>query len=79
MTSKKRPLNPKVRKAVAKILGKKRLPRNIEIDHIIPKWAKGTDNVSNLQLLTKKQHQLKTAYENAIRARLRKRRRRKKK
>ncbi|HHT9138810.1 MAG TPA: HNH endonuclease signature motif containing protein [Candidatus Wunengus sp. YC60] len=70
----KRPLNPKVRKMVAKALGKKRLPTNIELDHIIPKWAGGKDVLPNLQFLTKKQHQIKTAYENAIRARLRKRR-----
>lgn len=63
-------MNPQLRIAIAHILGKKRLPTNIEVDHILPKWAGGTNNLSNLQLLTRKQHALKTAYENAIRARL---------
>ncbi len=67
-------LNGKIRKAVAKVLGRKRLPTNLELDHIIPRWAGGTNNPVNLQLLTKKQHRLKTAYENAVRARLKKRR-----
>ena len=64
--------NAKIRLLVAKAIGRKRLPANIELDHIIPKWAGGTNNPINLQFLTKRQHQIKTAYENAIRARLRK-------
>jgi 5-methylcytosine-specific restriction endonuclease McrA len=74
MPKSKGAVNPIVRKAVARLLGKKRLPANIELDHIIPKSFGGTDDPSNLQFLTKKQHALKTAYENAVRARLRARR-----
>lgn len=62
--------NKLIRTLVAQALGKKRLPKNIELDHIVPKWAGGTDHPFNLQLIRKKQHQLKTAYEAAIRARI---------
>lgn len=66
--------NQKIRKAVAKLLGKKRLPSNIILDHIIPRVDGGSDHPVNLQLLPKRTHLLKTAYENAIRARINKKR-----
>lgn len=65
--------NAQIRRLAARALGKKRLPRNLELDHIIPKWAGGSDRPINLQFLTRRQHLLKTAYENALKARLRKR------
>lgn len=66
-------LNPKVRLMVAKAIGRKRLPSNIVLDHVVPKWAGGPDHPINMQFLTKRQHLIKTAYENAIRMRLRRR------
>lgn len=64
--------NQKARKAIAKVLGRKNLPANIVLDHIVPRWAGGTNQLPNLQLLTKRQHLIKTAYENAIKARIKK-------
>jgi 5-methylcytosine-specific restriction endonuclease McrA len=40
--------------------GYKRVPSGYEVDHIIPLYAGGRDSPSNMQLLTKAQHNAKT-------------------
>lgn len=59
--------NAAIRKIIAATIGRKRLPAKLELDHILPKWAGGTDDPRNLQLLLKKDHQKKTAMENSLR------------
>ena len=54
------------RKFLAK-LGYKKVPRGYEIDHIIPLSEGGSDDPSNMQLLTKEAHERKTARERAAR------------
>ena len=54
------------RKFLAK-LGYKKVPRGYEIDHIIPLSEGGSDDPSNMQLLTKEAHERKTARERASR------------
>lgn len=48
-------------------LGYKKVPRGYEIDHIIPLSEGGSDDPSNMQLLTKEAHDRKTARERASR------------
>lgn len=62
--------NEAVRKLLAAMIGKKRLPRHLEIDHIIPRWAGGTDHLGNLQVLRRPDHQRKTEAENRLRREL---------
>jgi 5-methylcytosine-specific restriction endonuclease McrA len=45
--------------------GYKRHPDGYEVDHIIPLSEGGTDDPSNMQLLTKEQHSFKTANERS--------------
>ena len=54
------------RKFLAK-LGYKKVTRGYEIDHIIPLSEGGSDDPSNMQLLTKEAHERKTARERASR------------
>src|SRR5690554_2217151 len=49
-------------------LGYSSTPNGYEIDHIIPLSKGGTDDPSNMQLLTKAQHARKTARERANRS-----------
>jgi len=55
-----------VRRKVEKIAGK--LPSAIHVDHVKPIADGGSNTLKNLQLLPEKAHQLKTAVENAARA-----------
>lgn len=48
--------------------GYDKVPDGYEVDHIIPLSEGGTDDPSNMQLLTKKQHAIKTARERAGRS-----------
>ena len=65
---KKRPSNKPIREAIEKIIGRK-LPKRIEIDHKIPLKDGGKHTPGNIQLLTRKKHQVKTAIENSQRTR----------
>lgn len=63
--------NPKVvrseknKKDFLKSLGYNKLPYGYEIDHIIPLSEGGTDDPSNMQLLTIEEHKKKTANERS--------------
>lgn len=46
--------------------GYEKPPKGYEVDHIIPLSEGGTDDPSNMQLLTKEQHAIKTANERSI-------------
>lgn len=65
---------PKVKRSEAnktkflKSLGYDEIPYGFEIDHIIPLSEGGTDDPSNMQLLTKEQHARKTVRERANRS-----------
>jgi hypothetical protein len=48
-----------------KSIGYEKLPEGYEVDHIIPLSEGGTDDPSNMQLLTIKQHNIKTANERS--------------
>ena len=48
--------------------GYDKVPDGYEVDHIIPLSEGGTDDPSNMQLLTKEQHAIKTARERANRS-----------
>lgn len=49
-------------------LGYSKVPYGYEVDHIIPLSEGGSDDPSNMQLLTKRQHKDKTAKEKAKRS-----------
>jgi len=49
-------------------LGYSEIPKGYEIDHIIPLSEGGTDDSSNMQLLTIEQHKRKTALERSNRS-----------
>jgi len=55
-----------VRRKVEKITGK--LPSALHVDHVKPLAEGGSNALKNLQVLPEKAHQLKTAVENAARA-----------
>lgn len=63
--------NPKVKRSAAnktkflKSIGLKKVPEGYEIDHIIPLTEGGTDDPSNMQLLTIEEHKEKTARERS--------------
>ncbi len=60
--------DPKVVEQFLKKKGLTEVPAGKEVDHIKPLEDGGKDEVSNLQLLTKKQHAEKTAREARARA-----------
>lgn len=64
--------NPEVRKRFLKKKGLKRAPVGKQVDHIVAIEDGGPDTVANMQLLTKKRHEAKTARENRARARKKK-------
>ena len=64
--------DPEVKKRFLKKLGLTRTPAGKEVDHKKPREDGGPDTVQNLQLLTKKQHEAKTAKEARARAKKRK-------
>ena len=70
MTTRKRKprQDPKVVERFLKQHGLKRVTPGKEVDHRIPPEDGGKDTSSNLQLLTKKQHDQKTACEARARA-----------
>ncbi|MEM6630456.1 MAG: HNH endonuclease signature motif containing protein [Bacteroidota bacterium] len=53
------------RRAFLESLGLEEVPKGFEVDHIIPLSQGGTDDPSNMQLLTVEQHAQKTARERA--------------
>ncbi len=71
MATKKRDRN--VVKRFLEELGLEKVPRGKEIDHIVSLEDGGTDTLRNLQLLTEKQHEAKTAREVRARAKKKKR------
>lgn len=64
--------NPEVKKRFLKKKGFKRTPAGKQVDHIVSLKDGGPDTVANMQLLTKKQHETKTARENRARAKKKK-------
>ena len=64
--------DPEVKKRFLKKLGLKRTPRGKAVDHIKPLIDGGPETVANIQLITKKQHEVKTAREARARARAKK-------
>ena len=68
------PRDRNLRRKVEKIVGK--LPPRIHVDHVVAKADGGTDASSNLQLLPKGVHEMKTAVENVSRAKVGRRGRR---
>ena len=60
--------DPEVKKRFLKKKGLKRSPAGKQVDHIVPLEDGGRDSVANMQLLTKKQHEAKTAREARARA-----------
>ena len=65
---KKQKRDPKVLERFLKKEGLTKTPKGKEIDHIKPLADGGSDTVRNLQLLTEKQHALKTKREAKARA-----------
>ena len=63
--------DPKVEERFLKKLGLKKTPKGKEIDHKKPLVDGGSDTVRNMQLLTIKQHEAKTAREAEARAKRR--------
>jgi len=57
--------NPANKRKFLKSMGYSKTPYGFEIDHIIPLSEGGTDDPSNMQLLTVKEHDRKTARERA--------------
>ena len=64
--------DPEVKKRFLKKLGFKRTPPGKAVDHIEPLIDDGAESVSNMQLITKKQHEAKTAHEARARAKKKK-------
>ena len=60
--------DPEVAKRFLKNKGLKKAPPGKEIDHKVPLEDGGSDTARNLQLLSKKQHEQKTAREARARA-----------
>ena len=60
--------DPEVRKKFLAKEGRQRAPAGYQVDHIVALEDGGRDSVANMQLLTKKQHEAKTARENRARA-----------
>ena len=60
--------DPKVVEQFLEQKGLKKVPKGKEVDHIKPLKDGGRDTPSNLQLLTEKQHEEKTAREARARA-----------
>ena len=60
--------NPEVKKRFLKQKGLIRTPVGKEVDHIKPLVDGGPETVANMQLLTRKQHEAKTAREARARA-----------
>ena len=58
--------NQTIRKAIGTATGSK-LPKDVHVDHITPRSQGGTDSPDNLQLLSRKAHEVKTAIENVTR------------
>jgi 5-methylcytosine-specific restriction endonuclease McrA len=63
----KKKRDPKVLEKFLKKEGLTKTPKGKEIDHIKPLIDGGSDTVGNLQLLTEKQHALKTKREAKVR------------
>lgn len=61
--------DPKVVERFLKKEGLTKTPKGKEVDHKIPLADGGSDTVRNMQLLTVKQHAIKTAREAKARAR----------
>lgn len=64
--------DPEVKKRFLKKQGLTRTPAGKEVDHKKPIEDGGPDSVANMQLLTKKQHEAKTAREARARAKKKK-------
>jgi len=64
--------DPEVKKRFLKKQGLTRTPAGKEVDHVKPLEDGGRDSVANMQLLTKKQHEAKTAREARARAKKKK-------
>ena len=64
--------DPEVKKRFLKKLGLKRTPPGKAVDHIKPLIDGGPETVANIQLITKKQHEVKTAREARARAKKKK-------
>ena len=60
--------DPKVVKRFLEKEGLTKIPKGKEVDHKIPLIDGGSDTVRNLQLLTERQHEAKTAREAKARA-----------
>ena len=60
--------DPEVRKKFLQKQGRQRAPAGYDVDHIIPLEDGGRDSMANMQLLTKRQHEIKTARESRARA-----------
>ena len=68
MPARKTKRDPKVVERFLEKQGLDKVPRGKEVDHIKPLEDGGRDVPSNLQLLTEKQHEKKTAREARERA-----------
>ncbi len=55
--------DPKVVERFLKKEGLTKIPKGKEVDHKVPLADGGSDTVRNMQLLTEKQHAIKTARE----------------
>jgi len=64
--------NPEVKKRFLKQKVLKRTPVGKAVDHIKPLIDGGPETVANMQLITKKQHEAKTAREARARAKKKK-------
>lgn len=64
--------DPEVKKRFLKKLGLKKTPPGKAVDHIEPLIDGGAESVRNMQLITKKQHEAKTAREARARAKAKK-------
>ena len=60
--------DPEVRRKFLEKQGRKRAPAGYDVDHIVPLEDGGRDSMANMQLLTKRQHEIKTAREARARA-----------
>ncbi len=64
--------DPEVKKRFLKQRGLKRTPVGKAVDHIKPLIDGGPETVANMQLITKKRHEAKTAREARARAKKKK-------